>query len=511
MRSCLVFTKILFLSTLIIPCVLADDNLPTIINQIKPSIVSIQTYDEEGNQIAQGSGFFINNEGHVITNYHVVEGAARIEIKTGKGTFPVNWVLAEDKKGDLILIAAEIPQNAISRLPFSTLVPQLGERIVVMGSPFGLDYTVSDGIVSALREIPEYGKIIQFTAPISPGSSGSPVINMKGNIIGIVTYSIVEGQNLNFAIPIERIVKLKQEKKKTVSEWRTGLTEDWLTSSEGIYHTAFISYLAEDYEKALNYLHEVLQINLQYVMAYFLTGTCYSNLSRYQEAIEAYQQAIRIKPDFAEAFHVLGLVYGKLGRYQEEIEAYQQAIRIQPDYAEAHFSLGTTFYNLSRYQESINAYKQVIRIQPDYAEAHFNLGDNFFKLGRYQEAIKAYKQAIRINPDNAEIQFHLGIPYYKLGQYQEAIEIFKLTLHINPQEAGAYYLIGASFRELGRYEEAIEAYKQAIRIKPEFTEVHYDLGNIYIQTGDKGSALDEYKILKELDKELANELFNLIY
>ncbi len=85
------------------------------------------------------------------------------------------------------------------------------------GSPLGLEKTLSDGIVSAIREIPGFGKVIQITAPISPGSSGSPVLNMQGEVIGIVTFQIVEGQNLNFAIPSERIASLSLMEENKIS------------------------------------------------------------------------------------------------------------------------------------------------------------------------------------------------------------------------------------------------------------------------------------------------------
>src|SRR5207248_4620099 len=82
--------------------------------------------------------------------------------------------------------------------------PQEGESIVVIGNPFGLEGSVTNGIVSAVRDIPGFGRIIQITAPISPGSSGSPVVNMQGQVIGVATLQITGGQSVNFAIPSDR-------------------------------------------------------------------------------------------------------------------------------------------------------------------------------------------------------------------------------------------------------------------------------------------------------------------
>jgi len=478
----------------VLPSSLAQESLPTIVKKIEPSIVVITTYDKEGKILGQGSGFFISKNGNVITNRHVLQGANRAEVKTPEGKlYSITRVLAEDKEGDLIRVSTrwdflpdqpqevypiltdedinrfdqpEIPkdwtfldeveievspptgptlttENEVYPVSISTSIPQVGERVIVVGAPLGLEKTVSDGIISAVRDIPSFGKIIQITAPISPGSSGSPVLNMKGEVIGVTTFLLVEGQNLNFAVPAERVAKLTPGKGQTLAEWQAGRTEEWLTSAEGLYYTGLIFLWAKNYEKALPYFQEAVKKNSRYAEAYFQIGYCNDNLERYNEAIEAYKQVIRINPDDAETHSNLGSVYYGLGRYDKAIEACKQAIRINSNLAPAHANLGLAYYNLER----------------------------------YNEAIEAYKQAIRINPDDAVTHSILGLVYYKLG----------------------------------RYDKGIEAYKQAIRIKPDDALVHYSLGLGYLSLGDMGSSLEQYKILKNLDKDLANELFNLIY
>jgi S1-C subfamily serine protease len=112
----------------------------------------------------------------------------------------------------------DIPEEKVDPLPVSPAPPRVGEKVVVIGTPLGLAQTVSDGIVSAIREVPGFGKIIQMTAPISPGSSGSPVLNMKGEVVGVVTFLLVAGQNLNFAIPGDRIAQMPLGAGKTLPE-----------------------------------------------------------------------------------------------------------------------------------------------------------------------------------------------------------------------------------------------------------------------------------------------------
>jgi S1-C subfamily serine protease len=194
------------------------ESLPLIIKRIEHSTVIIFTYNDKGEFLKLGSGFFISQNGDVITNYHVIQGADFAEIKTSDGkTYPITYVLAKDERNDIICLSVDIPSKYAHPLSLSEIIPEVGERIIVYGSPLGLENTVSDGIISAIRDIPELGKIIQITAPVSPGSSGSPVLNMNGEVIGVATFQMIEGQNLNFAIPSQRIANLNLAKEKKIS------------------------------------------------------------------------------------------------------------------------------------------------------------------------------------------------------------------------------------------------------------------------------------------------------
>jgi tetratricopeptide (TPR) repeat protein len=452
----------------------ADENLVELVKKTKPAVVLIQTFNDNNQPIGQGSGFFVNNKGHIVTNHHVLEGAYRATVKTSSGIeYPVEGIIAKNADADIVKLVVNIPDANITFLNLSEIVPSEGEDIVVIGNPLGLESTVSAGIVSAVRDIPAFGKIIQITAPVSPGSNGSPVINSKGEVIGIATLIVTSGQNLNFAIPSDKIIALKETSQTPIFDALTADSND----AQLFYRNGLKELWQENWSAALTFFQKAIEKNLQDSNAWFQVGYCYGKLGRSQDAIESFKQAIRIKPDYAEAHNNLGVAYGELGRWQEAIESCKQAIRIKPDFAEAHYILGVAYGKLECYQDAIESYKQAIRIKPDLAKAHSNLGITYVKLGRYQDAIESCKQAIRIEPDLAK----------------------------------AHYILGVAYGNLGRYQDAIESHKQAIRIKPDFAEAHFSLGGDYFLVGDKGSALEEYKILKTLDTERATKLFNFIY
>lgn len=146
----------------------------------------------------------------IITNWHVVKNAKSIAVKTlNKHTFDVTSVVAFSIAGDVALLRTDAPPREYLSLEVADTYPEAGERVFVIGNPLGLlEGSVSDGIVSAIRVFPNIGEMLQITAPISPGSSGSPVFDMDGHVAGVAAFGIMPGQNLNFAISIRLLERI---------------------------------------------------------------------------------------------------------------------------------------------------------------------------------------------------------------------------------------------------------------------------------------------------------------
>lgn len=184
-------------------------DIPAIAKAANGAIVSIVMSDKDGKPIAQGSGFFVSKDGVIITNYHVIAEGSSALVKLPDGAFfVVDGVLAFDKARDVAVIKAHGDNFRTLTLGNSDRV-QVGQEVVAIGNPLSLESTVSNGIVSSIRTIEEEGgKYLQVTAPISPGSSGGPLFNMAGEVVGITTMYIKGGENLNFAIPINDAKRL---------------------------------------------------------------------------------------------------------------------------------------------------------------------------------------------------------------------------------------------------------------------------------------------------------------
>lgn len=180
----------------------------SIAKNVLNSTASIIAKDANMQTLGLGSGFIIE-DGLVVTNVHVIEGAKSIFIKQNNSSVEIKSTgyVAIDKINDLVIL--KVPSLTGQSLGFSNKEQEIGEVIFVAGNPSGLMGTFSDGLISGIRDFAGR-KLIQISAPISPGSSGGPVVNKNSELIGISVGGMNEGQNLNFCIPVEYLIKLKQ-------------------------------------------------------------------------------------------------------------------------------------------------------------------------------------------------------------------------------------------------------------------------------------------------------------
>jgi S1-C subfamily serine protease len=196
--------------------------LPELVARTKPSVVLLTIYDGAGQKLGTGTGFFVSADGRVITNHHVIRDAVKVTATLSNNRIvAVVGVLGDDAKRDIALLQAEIQDAPALPLGESKKL-RAGDEVAVIGSPLGLSGTVSVGIVAALRDqglepskpsprvepdddeaVDPSSWGIQITAAISPGSSGSPILTLAGEVVGVAVGTRVDGQNLNFGVPIE--------------------------------------------------------------------------------------------------------------------------------------------------------------------------------------------------------------------------------------------------------------------------------------------------------------------
>lgn len=187
--------------------------------QVSPSVVSINVEARTGE--GGGSGFVIDQQGHIVTNYHVINGATNIEVNFLDGTIVRAEVTGTDPDSDLAVIKVDLGADRLRPVTFGSsndLV--VGQQVVAIGSPFGQRWTMTAGIVSALDRAIEgfsefrIGGVIQTDAPINPGNSGGPLINLSGEVVGVNSQIYSETRSnagIGFAVPSDLVARVANE------------------------------------------------------------------------------------------------------------------------------------------------------------------------------------------------------------------------------------------------------------------------------------------------------------
>ena len=451
--------KSLWQQLLIIPViVLIFCTISTALAQTAPQIaektlaatVYLEMQDSKGLLLGFGSGFFVRDN-LIATNYHVIEGAARGTAKlVGKfTTYTIEGVTATDKTNDLALLKVTAP--GIKPLPLGNSTDvKIGETVYVAGNPKGLEGTFSNGIISSLRD-KNTKERLQMTAPISPGSSGGPVLNSKGEVIGVSFMTLVGGQNLNFAIPsrylTELLTKSKSKPAKPLAQGNRSI------SAKTYFMWGNTKYDLGDYKGAITDYTQAIRLNPDDADAYNNRGNAKGNLGQHFAAIADYDIAIRLNPDDAKAYYNRGTAKSKLGQHFAAIADFDIAIRLNPDHANAYNNRGVAKSHLGQHFAAIADFDIAIRLNPDDADAYINRGLAKMGLGQHFAAIADYDYdiAIRLNPDNAYAYYNRGLAKMGLGQHFAAIADFDIAIRLNPDDAYAYYARGLAKSHLGQH------------------------------------------------------------
>jgi len=261
----------------------------------------VVTSDSAGDEVATGTGFYISEDGMLITNLHVIENSDSAVAKLADGrVLPVLGVLADGyTTSDLVLLKTK--GNDLPALKLGNVSKiEIGQRIAVVGSPLGLEGSVSDGVVSGLRNVEGNKNWIQITAAISPGSSGSPVLNLDCEVVGIATMMIQGGQSLNFAIPVEAVSSLTEQAKRRkwiispIKDAAESATLRDLTDTE--YVGAEKARESGNYKEAETLLETFLIRHPNNEQGYSDLGDVYLRLEKTQAALKVLKTGSSFKP-----------------------------------------------------------------------------------------------------------------------------------------------------------------------------------------------------------------------
>ena len=389
--------------------------------------------DANGKTLGLGSGFFVRTD-QIATNLHVIDGAAQGTAKRvgQEMEYAIEGVTAMDEKNDLAILQVAAPD--IQQLPLGDSdTVEIGDRVYVAGNPKGfLEGTFSDGIISGIRG-DSTEKRIQITAPISPGSSGGPVLNRTGEVIGVSMMTIEGGQNLNFAIPSNYLKGLlaRLGPAKPLSEGKQSI------SAETYFLRAWVKDQFGNYKGAITDYDKVIHLKPDDANVYYNRGTANGKLGQYTAAINDFDTAIRLKLDYADAYVARSMVKGSFGDSKGVIADLDTAIRLKPDDAKTYIWRGMAKEIFGDSKGAIADLDTAIRLKPDDAKTYYRRGNAKFDLGQDDAAINDYDTAIRLKPDFARAYVGRGLAKHNLRRTMEAKQDFQTALKLAEQAGDA--------------------------------------------------------------------------
>lgn len=438
-------------------------NLIEVTRKTRPAVVSLVVHDAQGREIGTGSGFIASPDGKIISNYHVIERAMSVTVKTLDGqTFAVTGFLAADKTNDLVVL--KIDGEDLPYLEFSeTALPEQGSRVAVIGSPIGLQGTLTEGIVSAIREMANGHYWLQMTAAISPGSSGSPVLNADGQVVGVAVAQMANSQGVNFAVAGQHAEdllfqsELKRGPQAFASMQRARLGD---IRQDADYQTYLALFVNNDFKQAVDVLKTLLDRYPHSAIGYRELGDVYWSLGRYNDSAKAYQQAVKLNPQYVEAWRELGESYEAMMSYTDAIAAYRQALQLNGGSPTLWCSLGQALVHQEQFFDAVGALRKSIQIKSEHAPAWSSLGHAYFKLNKLQDAAGALREAVRLQPDDPLAWYRLGLTCNGMGRFDDEIAAYERAVNLRADFADAWHNLTVAYAKSRQFEKAWNAVRK---------------------------------------------------
>jgi len=306
----------------------------------KGAVVVLRSLDGFGNTQATGSGFVVKPGIAVITNAHVITMAEDVEIKMLDGrSGRVAEALWVDVEGDLAVLPLPATLQGVEglSLTFDDEVA-VGEQVLALGAPKGMEFTMTSGIVSQIRDQRDGPRLIQTDASISPGSSGGPLLNRFGQVLGVTTSALVDANNLNFAIGQLGVLAFKIESQKDAG--RTSLRKvaadnrhnrEIDKAIEGVKkQIEGVKKVGKDDAGALRDFDEAIRLDPRNAKAYFFRGCVHYNRKENAEALRDLDMAIQIDQTQWDFYYQRGISRAKFVNYAGAIEDFNSAIKLNP-------------------------------------------------------------------------------------------------------------------------------------------------------------------------------------
>ena len=376
-------------------------DLPSLVKKIKPSVVTIEVDGLCKAAGCQGTGFYVGS-GRVATNYHVISGISEGAVRLVSGTtVPIKGILYANSDHDIAILQVGSTTEATPALSFAAADPEQGATVIVIGSPRGLEQSVTTGIVSAIRGAGSPLEYVQISAPISPGSSGSPVLAEDGSVVGIATSALVDANDVNMAVAANHLraafVAAAKAKPREPAEF--GKAE------AGAVFEAFkkMPVVAEGDASAAEIILKTHPFNaaVRFALARALVIGTRAAPSDCDRALQEYDRAVELRaylpPDQTQvawsSYAMLHSVLGAKGRNDDALRIGDELLLISSKFSQPYYWKSSDLMKKGELAEAAETCQDGVKQCPEDVELRCTLVRIYVRRHDHAAAVAALKDA----------------------------------------------------------------------------------------------------------------------
>lgn len=366
--------------------------------------------DASGAKELQGSACCVSVDGYVLTVAHQVRGCTDFRVLLRDGSERGAKLVSVDEDRELALLKADGTFPKAARIGDARLL-RSGSDLVAIAAPLGLEWSVVLGTVSSLNRTYRGQPMIQADILASPGSSGGPVFNRSGELIGLIVSRIENEEAIKFITPINNAYGMLQSLGIAVPGDAAPASDmggeiipaSDVTSAERSALDAYNRGVAAEspLDKTNWYAAAVGQLP-RFFEAWFNLGVSYTSGKDLGRAAEAYRKAGALRPDSIDVQRNLGRVYLSGKRYEDAMGVFQRALELAPNEAASHNDLGYALLQAGRWPDAERCFLKAVELEPGYASARYNLGLAYTNEGKRGEAAAAFEKYLELVPNASD-------------------------------------------------------------------------------------------------------------
>ncbi len=447
----------------------------------------------DGRLLATHSAVIVDAE-RVVVQCDLVEGAPLLRLRAASRTL-VARPLHADVRRNLCLL--DVPGLSGRPVELATALPSAGARVLAVSNALGLGIGVSDGVVAAIRESGGEA-LIQHTAPVAPGSEGGGLFDESGQLLGVIRYRRLDGQNVNFAAPAAWIPEIaaRAAAQTELREWRgqaaaferdarwaelathaAERTRRATDEPEAWFWLAWAKEAQRDWPAAEQAYREAARRAAGDVTVGLGLARARINLDRLDEALATARQLLAVQAEDTRVWAMIGWIEIRRKQPQAAATALDEAIRLAPWNTTALYLSATLAADHGDWPKALRLFRQLTRAEPANALWWIKLAEAQYRAQDYQRALNAAEKLLALSPEHADGWLWKGAALSALGRRKEGIDALRAALARGPlSPAWAWIFLGNTYYALRLYPEAIQAYREVAKFEAQAESVQDSLG-----------------------------------